>query len=459
MKVQTYIFSLLKKTPFNDIIKDSDNLEIIKGAGTTMSLKIGGLIFSYIFNLLFARLYGAEVMGIYALAITVAGIFSLFGQMGTDTSLVRFIAQYAGQGNYSAVKEIYKKTIQLVFLASILFSVLFYITSPWIANNIFHKHKLIVPFIITVFVLPFGALMGVNSASLRGLKKIKEAFIFSTALPPVLNTVGLMGLTYFVFKSYLTPICVNLLTAFIGASYSFMLWRKQSKELLGDRQENVAPIISRREILKVSVQMFMTSGMLLIMGWTDTLMLGIFRRSAEVGVYQVALKLALLISFTLGAINSIAAPKFSELYWTKKKDKLRTTVKFSTKLSFFISIPLLIIFVLYPKDILLLFGREFVRAYMALIILSITNFIIIIFGPVGTLLNMTGKESIYKNILMIGVVTNILMNYILIPLYGIIGASLSSLISTLLWRLIASIYFKKIYFFWPGYVPTIIKSY
>ena len=80
--------------------------------------------------------------------------------MGTDTSLVSFIAQYYGQGDYSAVTEIYKKAIQLVLSGSILFSVLFYITSPWISNYIFHNHNLIVPFRITVFVLPFGALIG-----------------------------------------------------------------------------------------------------------------------------------------------------------------------------------------------------------------------------------------------------------------------------------------------------------
>ena len=82
MKVQTYVLNLLKKKSINDIVKDPDNLEIIKGNGTTLSLEMGGLIFSYIFNILFARLYGSEVMGIFALAITVAGFFPFLDKWG-----------------------------------------------------------------------------------------------------------------------------------------------------------------------------------------------------------------------------------------------------------------------------------------------------------------------------------------------------------------------------------------
>lgn len=181
------------------MVKDSDNREIVKGAGTTFVLKIIGLVSSYGFNIYFARVYGAEVMGIFALAITVAGIFSLFAQMGTQTSLVRFVAQYAGQGNYNAVKKIHKMTLQWVLPLSIYFAVLFYFLSPFIANRIFYKPLLIVTFKITAFVLPFGVLMGVNTASLRGLQKIKDAFVFSTVLPPVFNHIGLnaFNLRYF----------------------------------------------------------------------------------------------------------------------------------------------------------------------------------------------------------------------------------------------------------------------
>ena len=445
MKVQAYILSLLKKTPFNDVVKDSDNLEIIKGTGTTLSLKIGGLIFSYIFHILFARLYGAEVMGIFALAITVAGIFSLFGQMGTDTSLVRFIAQYSGQGNYRAVKEIYKKIIELVLPASIFFSVLFYITSPWIANYIFHNHRLIIPFKITAFVLPFGALMGVNTASLRGLKKIKEAFIFSTALPPVLNTVGLMGLTYFVFKSYLTPIYVNLITVFIGASYSLILWKKQSSKLFISKNDS-DNIPDKKEIIKVSIPMSVTSAMVFIMGWTDIFMLGIFRNTIEVGIYRIALKLALTIGFVYIAVNSITSPKFAEIYWNAKSNRLKSLVKFSGKIALCLAIPLFLILVVLGKKILIIFGLEFEKGYLAMSILSIGQFVSAVYGVFGYLLNMTGNEKYLMKSITFAAICNVVLNYFMIQAYGILGASISTTFSIIVMNLFLFYYKLKLVF-------------
>ncbi len=453
MKIPNYLLSQIKKTPLNDLLKDSDNQEIIKGAGTTFSLKIIGLVFSYGFNIFLARVYGAEVMGLFALAITVVGIFSLFAKAGTETSTVRFVAEQAGQKNHGAVKEIYGKTLQIVLPLSIVAAAIFFFLSPFIANYIFQKPKLILPLEITAFVLPFSALMGVNTAALRGLKKIKDAFIFSTILPPFFNILGLILLTYFVVRNYLTPIYVNLITGMIGAFLSLILWNKWSRKLLPDEgQENKAKT-SIKEILKVSLPMFMTSAMLFIMGWTDIFMLGMFRSTEEVGIYRIALKIALLSSISLAAVNSIAAPKFSELYWNSENNKLKKVVKNSSKIIFWSSLPILLVIIIFPSQILSIFGREFIVGKTALIILSVGQFLNAYFGSVGVLLDMTGNQNVFRNAILVGAVSNILLNYLLIPPYGIVGAAIATAFSTIIWNLSASLAVLKIFGFWVGYIP------
>ena len=194
------ILFFLGKEPLKSFISSSDDLEIIKGATTTFLLKILGLVFSYGFNIIFAQLYGARVMGIYALAITIAGIFSLVGQLGLQTSTVRFIAQYAGKKNWGTVDLLYQKILRLILPSTILFALLLYFTSHYIANNIFNKPELVVPFKIISLSLPFGGFFNLNTSALRGLKRIRDSFIFQLIVP-VISFFILIFLTYLIIKN------------------------------------------------------------------------------------------------------------------------------------------------------------------------------------------------------------------------------------------------------------------
>ena len=82
----------------------------------------------------------------------------------------------------------------------------------------------------------------------------------------------------------------------------------------------------------------------LIMIWTDKLMIGNMMSVTDVGIYGVAFKLSMFASVTLMAINSIAAPKFAEMYGEKNMKDLKKVAQKSTKMIFWSTLPLLIIF-------------------------------------------------------------------------------------------------------------------
>ena len=455
MKLRNNFFAQIKKSPLNDFLKDSDNQELMKGAGITFSLKMIGVGFSYIFNIILARLYGAEVMGLFAISIAVAGIFSIFAMVGTETSTVRFVSEHASHGNYGEVKEIYQKMLHIVLPLSFVIAAILFFLSPYIANYIIQKPKLILPLKITAFVLPFGAFMGVNIAALRGLKKVKDAFIFSTILPPIFNFLGLVLLTYLLVKNYLTPFYVNLMTGMLGAFISLKLWNNWSKKMTIEKNIENKRRVSITEILQISLPMFMTSAMLFILGWTDILMLGVFRSAEEVGVYQIAMKIALFSSFSLAAMNSIAAPKISELFWRSKNDQLRKVVRNSSKVIFWSSLPILLIIVIFPNQILGVFGGEFLEGKIALIILTVGQFLNAYFGSIGVLLDMTGNQTIFRNSILVGAVSNIILNSLLIPSYGSTGAAIATAVSTIIWNLIASFAVLRKFKFWVGYLPEL----
>ena len=68
----------------------------------------------------------------------------------------------------------------------------------------------------------------------------------------------------------------------------------------------------------------------------------------------------------------------------------------------------------------------------------------VFFGSVIYILDMTGKQNVSRNILLFTAVVNIVLNWYLIPIYGIKGAAIATAISILFWNIIGIIYVKKI---------------
>lgn len=210
------------------------------------------------------------------------------------------------------------------------------------------------------------------------------------------------------------------------------------------------------EILSISMPMFMTASMNFAIGQTGVVMLGMFRSEAEVGFFAVAVKLANLTSFVLTAINSMAAPKFSELFNTGKVDELFHVARKSTKLIFWTTTPILLILILFGKPlILLMFGSDFIVAYLAMVFLVIGQFVHSISGSTGIFMNMTGHQIVYRNIILAAAFLNIILNIVLIPLYGIYGASISAMVCIVFWNITALIYIKVKFNKTIAYAPLI----
>ena len=110
---------------------------------------------------------------------------------------------------------------------------------------------------------------------------------------------------------------------------------------------------------------------------------------------------------------------------------------------------------LFPKLLLGIFGKEFVAGTLAFLILSVGRLISSLSGPAGNILQMTGNQNIYAIILMIGAILNVVLNLILIPLYGINGAAIASMSSLIVWNLSMVLVVKQKFGFYTFYIPFI----
>ncbi len=417
--------------------------ELIKGASTAFILKILGIISGYAFTLLVTRTLGAEAWGIFTLSLVVLQVGSIFGKLGTDIAILRFTAEYVAKGDINALKNIYKKILILVIPTSLLVSIIIFFTSPILATKIFHKAYLTSYFKLIAFVIIFFVLFAIHIEAIRGLGKIKEYMILHQIMIYLFSIICYFAFLKIFNKYKFLPLISYSISVVSLAIFSIHLWFNFLKKIY--KKEKLKTLSNPRikNILIILFPIFSSNLLSLVMGWMDTIMLGIFKSSQEVGIYNVVFKLSLIISFPLVAINAIVAPKFAELFGNKNFKELKKVFEISRKIASIFSLPILIFFLIFSKFLLGYFGDEFIKGNTALVILIISQFMNVYVGSVGYMLQMTGAQHIFQNILLLSVVINFIIGYNIIPEFGINGAALSSAISTILWNILGYIYIKK----------------
>lgn len=450
---QQYIFAnrLITDRLFGHKSTDPNNVhtrELIEGSSTAFIYKVTGLMTGYLFTLLITRTLGADAMGIFALSTAILNVFSVMGRFGFDLALLRFVAEYSSQGRMDSVKEVYISSLKVVVPLCLLLSALLFFSSPYIAKYIFRKEHFSLGLKIVSFaVLPMG-LISMNSESLRGLKKIKE-YAFLTDMSVSLFAAALLVIFLPFTRSGYIPLIAYTSSIMFVFILSLTMWLRNSRinSILKKKTLKI------RSLLDVSMPMFLSSSLFLIMGWTDTVMLGIFRTEGDVGIYNVAMKVATLTSVTLLAINAIAAPKFAEFYGKGDRKRLGEIVNQSSKLIFWSSLPILLVFFIFPSFILGIFGNEFKAGTHALLLLTFGQFINAISGSVGYILQMTGKQKPFHYIILIATLINIGLNVLLIPEYGMSGAAFASMVSIIFWNIVSMFYIRSYLNITTFYLP------
>lgn len=445
------MISFLKHKYIN-LISDKQFSEILTGSIWALGARVIATLLGLLFSVLVARLYGAEVVGIVAVINSFLMLTTIFTILGTSTSILRLIPEHLAEFSPTSAFKVYRKTQYMVIGISIIMAAIFFFSAQLIAEKIFSKPHLSNYFALASCFVVFKSIMLLNTSAIRGLRLIK---IFATMqfLPHLFNLLFLIVLGLF-WSTKDVPVYAVLFgfaaTSIIGWFVMEFAFKKRMRP--SDKVRSM-PI---RTILSISLPMLMTATMMFFIGQIGVLMLGIFRTEAEVGYYSIAVKLATLTTFVLSAVNSMAAPKFSELFHKGKLDDLFYIAKKSARLIAVTTIPILLVLLIFGKLILgIMFGQEFVLAYPALVLLVSGQFVNSISGSTGIFMNMTGHQTVFRNIITIVAILNIILNLWLIPYFGANGAAAAAMISIMLWNISTLLYLRLKYGRTTGYFPKI----
>lgn len=166
---------------------------------------------------------------------------------------------------------------------------------------------------------------------------------------------------------------------------------------------------------------------------TDILVLGFFVSAEQVGIYKVAAAAAALLLFPVASMSSVYAPRVALGFSKGEIRAINADMKRLSTGVFLLVLPLLIVFLFFPDwPLRVLFSETYIDAAVVLSILVSGIAVRLILGPVGWALAMTGHEHWCMRILLLGAAINLILNLLLIPPFGVIGAALGTMVATII---------------------------
>lgn len=412
---------------------DEGSSEILKKGFSFLLFRLGGLLAGYLFTYIIATKYGASVNGLVVLCFSIFVLVSILGKLGVDINLVKF---YATDSNLKEDPGIFYRAMGKSVLFSVLLAAVLFAFRDFFVVTLFDKPQLRPFFKWLVLAIPFWVIVGHCGGVLRAIQQnswyaflnSSGRFFFSVLILWVLSMLSLNQLD--AIKAHFFAV---LLLAVIGLVVASIKLKKVSF-----RSKKNSWVFMRE-----AFPMMLSSTILVLLGWMDTFILGIYETDAAVGVYNVALKIAALTSFSLEAINSILAPKISKYFQLNDKKGYTKLIRFSTGLNFLITVFVVALLLTLNKWVLGIFGEEFKTGSTALIILCLGQLVNSMSGSVGIIMQMTGYQKQYQNIVLLALIINLILNFVLTPLYGITGAAIATVISISFWNITGSLFLKK----------------
>lgn len=355
-----------------------------------------------------------------------------YGKVNFSSSIISYISLLAGLGVSSyAVREgarirddknKFEKFASEVFSINVVSTVIAYVL---LAILVLFWKKL-EPYRVLIVILSINVLL--TTLGTDWINTVYEDFLYLTIRYVLCQSIAVVTTLLFVKKPddvALYAFFSNLGTIFANILNLFYIRRTLRINVNFTLKMNVKHHF--RPIMLLFGNMI--SSMIYL--YSDTTMLGILASDAAVGYYTVSSKIYSLLKQVINAVSNVLTPRLSHDFENKAKKNMTNNINSVLGALLVVVIPITMGMLCMGREIILLIaGKEYLEAYPALSILSVTlifSTYACIFVSVIMLAQRKDKEILIAS--GISAAVNILLNLILIPQYSYNAAAFTTFIS------------------------------
>ena len=405
-------------------------------------------------NVLVARYYGPTMLGLLALINSILVMICMPSLLGLNVSILRIIPEAEKIGGKNNVVSVFYKMAILVCSVGICVITVLIILDKFVFLNLFNE--IIEPFLIYIFCAALlKAFIILITQYSRALKQIRKFLILNIIPPIILLTGYLMGIISNAAQDNILKI--YFVSIYISFFITLIVIIKDASDFTGLRKTSSSH--SYKAIVNLSLPVMITIVVTSLAEQYSIIYLSSIVSIEEVGIYSAAMKLSMLIGFSLKSVNTVIATKLADFHLEKRHDDMIQVSLFMSKVTFWCTLPFIIVLYIFGRDILtLLFGPAYSDAYEVLVVLVTAQFINTASGCTGIFLNMAGHQREFRNIMLLNAVGYVFFCTVLIPEFGIMGAAFAFCIAELFWNFLSLKFIKKEYGSSIHYIPIFVKK-
>jgi O-antigen/teichoic acid export membrane protein len=397
-------------------------------------------ISAFIFQFILGRALSPGEVGIFNLGLTISSLVGLVILVGLDRGVVRFIAHYLSLNDREHELGTISNSLRILLLTTIIFTPISWFLADEVATAVFHKPELAPVLRVLTLTLPFITLTRWAMGVFLGYKQVKPIVFIEQILVPVLRIVGAILIIITISKTAATISLSYLIAAIVGFVFSAVsIWL-----YVNARKGDIRPASVYSGLLLFSWPLLFAGLLNRTNTYTETLVLGGFASSEQVGIYTICLKISIILTIFFEALNGIWAPFIAEIFARSDLNKLANQFKAATYWAFSLTLPFALLMFLEAPTILAVFGPEYIQGALILRILVISQVIYVLGGMSALVLIMTGYSRLNLMDLILTVLLSLLLDFMIIPTYGATGAAIASMATIGFVTLLRStqVYFK-----------------
>ncbi len=404
--------------------------KVAKNTLYLVSASVAQKAFSFIYFTLIARFIGVENVGLYVTALSYSSLFSILTDLGLTPVLIR---ETAKGGEHSSQEILGNVLTVKVCLSLVAYGILMLL-----------GYFLGLPLQLRQLIFVSGLIMILDACSLtfygvlRGHQNLRY------------EAMGVVGsqLTTIIFGSVVLwfhgPVILLLASLAAGSLFN-IFW---GFFVLSRRYKIIPKFIFNKKLLKMMIAFalpFALAGIFTkVYSYIDTVLLSSFLGPKAVGYYSIPSKITFAFQFIPMAFAAALYPAMSRFF---VQDKLQLERLFEKGMIFLAMLALPLSFgigAMADLIIIKIYGPAYLPSVLPLKIL-LTSLVFAFLGfPIGSLLNACHRQTVQTAVMGTVMAINIIMNIILIPKIGVVGAAIAALTGNFLLTFLGYLWVPKI---------------